>query len=193
MSDASSAGLRAAESSSCGSMPSARRVRFATPLSRAIIGFIEMPNHRTGAAEIFAVASGREMASVLGTISPTIIENSVAMTMASTEAVDAATASLRPRLLSGPVSRAPMDGPAMKPRMSVVSVMPSWHADSCVESCRCEVRTDRAPFSPASTAFCTVGRSRATSENSAATKKAVPTVRTTPRSSSNHSVIVAPS
>ena len=47
-SEASSAGLRAADSSSWGSMPSASSVRLATPLSSRIIGFIAMPNQRTG-------------------------------------------------------------------------------------------------------------------------------------------------
>ena len=45
----------------------------------------------------------------------------------------------------------------MKPSTRVVSVMPSWHAESWVESRRCEVSTDRAPGSPASTARCTGG------------------------------------
>ncbi len=192
-SEASSAGLRAADSSSCGSMPSASRVRLATPLSSRIIGFIAMPNQRTGAAATLAVARGSDTARVLGTISPTIIENTVAMTMASTDATDEAADSDRPSDCSGPMSSAPIDGLAMKPSTRVVRVMPSWHADSWVESRRCDVSTERAPGSPASTAFCTVGRSRATSENSAATNRAVPTVRTTPRSSSSHGVMIGPS
>ncbi len=192
-SEASSAGLRAADSSSCGSMPSASRVRFATPLSSRIIGFIAMPNHRTGAAATFAVAIGSDTASVLGTISPTIIENTVAISIASTDATDDAVDADRPSDSSGPCSSTPIDGLAMKPSTRVVRVMPSWHADSWVESRRCEVSTDFAPGSPASTARCTAGRSRATSENSAATNRAVPTVRTTPRSSSSHGVMIGPS
>ena len=191
--EASSAGLRAAESSSCGSMPRASRVRFATPLRSRIIGFIAMPNHRTGAAATFAVARGSETASVFGTISPTIIEKTVAMSIASTEAVEEAADSDSPSDCNGPSSSAPIDGLAMKPSTRVVRVMPSWHAESCVESLRCEVSTERAPGSPASTARCTAGRSRATSENSAATNRAVPTVRTTPRSSSSHGVMIGPS
>ena len=109
-SEASSAGLRAAESSSCGSMPSASNVRLATPLSRRIIGFIAMPNQRTGAAATFAVARGSDTARVLGTISPTIIENTVAMSMASTEATDEAVDSDSPSDCSGPISSAPIDG-----------------------------------------------------------------------------------
>jgi hypothetical protein len=173
-------------------MPSATRVRLATPLSRAIMGFVATPNQRTGAAATFAVARGSETARVLGTISPTIIENTVAMSIARTEAVDAAAAADSPRSSSGPRSRAPMEGLAMKPRTRVVSVMPSWHAESCVESLRWEASTDLAPGSPASTARCTVGRSSATSENSAATNNAVPTVSTTPRSSRSHSVMGRP-
>ena len=191
--EASSAGLRAAESSSWGWMPSAISVRLATPLSSRIIGFIAMPNQRTGPAATFAVASGSDTASVLGTISPTIIENTVAISMARTEATDEAVDSDRPSCWSGPMSSTPIDGLAMKPSTRVVRVMPSWQAESWVESRRCEVSTDRAPGSPASTALCTVGRSRATSENSAATNRAVPTVRTTPRSSSSHGVMIGPS
>ena len=155
-------------------MPSASRVRLATPLSSRIIGFIAMPNQRTGPAATFAVASGSDTARVLGTISPTIIENTVAISMASTDATDEAVDADRPSDSSGPSSSTPIDGLARKPSTSVVRVMPSWHAESWVESRRSEVSTDRAPGSPASTAFCTVGRSRATSENSAATNRAVP-------------------
>ncbi len=192
-SEASSAGLRAADSSSWGSMPRARSVRFATPLSRRIIGLAAFPNHRTGVAATFAVASGSDTARVFGTISPTIIEKTVATSIASTDDTDAAADGERPRSSRGPRSSAPIDGLAMKPRTSVVSVMPSWQAESWVDRRRCEVRTDLAPFSPASTARRTAGRSSATSENSAATKSAVPTVRSTPRSRSNHGVIVGSS
>ena len=123
----------------------------------------------------------------------TIIENTVAMSIASTAAVDDAADADSPSDSSGPRSSAPIDGLAMNPSTRVVRVMPSWHAESWVESRRCEVSTERAPGSPASTARCTAGRSRATSENSAATNRAVPTVRTTPRSSSSHAVMIGPS
>ena len=105
--EASSAGLRAAESSSWGWMPSAISVRLATPLSSRIIGFIAMPNQRTGPAATFAVASGSDTASVLGTISPTIIENTVAISMARTEATDEAVDSDRPSVLERPHEQHP--------------------------------------------------------------------------------------
>ena len=65
-SEASSAGLRAADSSSWGSMPSASRVRLATPLSSRIIGFVAIPNQRTGAAATFAVAQRQRHREGLG-------------------------------------------------------------------------------------------------------------------------------
>ena len=191
--EASSAGLRAADSSSWGSMPIARRVRFATPLRRAIIGFVATANHRTGAAATLAVGIGRDTARVLGTISPKIIEKTVASSIASTAAADRAAPAESPSASRGPRSSAPIDGLAMKPRTRVVSVIPSWHADSWVESWRWDASTERAPRSPSSTERYTAGRSRATRANSAATNNAVPRVRTTPRSSSSHSVMVATS
>ena len=64
------------------------------------------------------------------------------MSIARTEAVDAAADDDSPRSSSGPRSSAPIDGLAMKPRTSVVSVMPSWHAESWVDSLRWEASTD---------------------------------------------------
>ena len=52
--------------------------------------------------------------------------------------------------------------------------MPTWAAESWVDRRRSDPSTTSARRSPASMAFWTVGRSRATSENSAATKRAVP-------------------
>ena len=71
--------------------------------------------------------------------------------------------------------------------------MPTCAADSWVDSSRSEASTERARWSPPSTACCTCGRSSATNENSAATKTAVPAVSATPSRTSNHSVIVVPS
>ena len=72
----------------------------------------------------------------MGTISPTIIENTVAISMARTEATDEAVDSDRPSCWSGPMSSTPIDGLAMKPSTRVVRVMPSWQAESWVESLR---------------------------------------------------------
>ena len=93
-----------------------------------------------------------------------------------------------PRLLSGPARRRPIEGCGRQPTTRVVMVMPTWAADSWVESCLSDWSTIRAWPSPSSMARWTVGRSRATSENSAATKTAVPPVSSTAASSSSHSV-----
>ena len=77
--------------------------------------------------------------------------------------------------------------------MRVVRVIPTCAADSWVDSWRRDRRTVAARSSPLSIACCTVGRSSATSENSAVTNSAVPAVRATAASTSNHSVIVGPS
>ncbi len=72
----------------------------------------------------------------------------------------------------------------------MVRVMPTCAADSWVDRRLSEPRTTSARASPESMAFCTVGRSSATRENSVATKMAVPIVNPTPVRTSNHSVIV---
>src|SRR6478735_1134363 len=70
--------------------------------------------------------------------------------------------------------------------------MPTWAAESWVESCLSDWSTTRARESPSSMALWTVGRSRATRENSAATKSAVPAVSSTAPRTRSHSVTGGP-
>ena len=58
---------------------------------------------------------------------------------------------------------------------------------------RNEASTELAPCSPRATACSTLGRSRVTSENSAATNTAVPTVSSTPARTNSHSDMVGTS
>ena len=73
-------------------------------------GRATMPKARTGVATSFAVSSGRASANVLGTISPRIIENTVATAIAAVAATDRASPSPRPSAVSGPRRRAPTEG-----------------------------------------------------------------------------------
>ena len=191
--NASSCGFRAAESSSCGSTPTARSTRLAEPLSSQMSGRATAVNARTGSATTFAVAKGAEKPRNCGTSSPTIIEKTVAMRRAMRFATVSSAGPPSPIPPSGTASSDASAGVVRKPRARVVMVIPTWAPDSWVESWRREERTARVLGSPRSTARWTVGRSRATSENSAATKSAVPRVRTTPARTSNHSVMAAPS
>ncbi len=183
--------MRAPESSSCGSMPTAWRKRFAEPLSTTMSGLAKAAKTRTGRATTFAVGSGAEMPRNCGSSSPKTMENPVASTSAMPLETASTAPSERPSAVSGPETRLPMEGCAKAPTMSVVIVMPTCAADSCVESWVTDWSTTRALESPSSMARWTVGRSIATSENSAATKTAVPTVSRTAASSSSHSVIAA--
>lgn len=71
--------------------------------------------------------------------------------------------------------------------------MPTWAAESWVDSARSDGRTLRALLSPASAALLTLDRSSETRENSAVTNNAVPIVSSTPTPVSSHSVIVGTS
>ena len=145
---------------------------------------------RTGIATTLAVARGAEMPRNCGSSSPKTIENNVAMTNARAAATEPTVDPLSPAALSGVSSSTPSDGVARNPRTRVVKVMPTCAADSWVDRRRREPSTTSARASPSSIAFCTVGRSSATRENSVATKMAVPIVNPTPVRTSNHSVIV---
>ena len=57
-----------------------------------------------------------------------------------------------PMAANGVRSNAPTLGSTMKPRISVVRVMPTCAADSCVDNPRSEARTGRARSSPSSMA-----------------------------------------
>ncbi len=92
-SDVSSSALRAPESSSCGSMPIARRTAFAVPLRTATAGLNTVVNAICSGTTIFAVCSGSASAKFFGTSSPRIIESSVAMTSATIDPTVSTTAS----------------------------------------------------------------------------------------------------
>ncbi len=76
---ASSSGVRALESSSCGSTPTPRSSALALPLSTVMAGPTARENARSGPATTFAVRSGAEMPRFWGSSSPTIIEKTVAI------------------------------------------------------------------------------------------------------------------
>ena len=80
--EASSSGVRAPDSSSCGSMPKARRTRLALPLSSTINGWATIENTRMNGVMNRAVASGADRPRNCGTSSPTTIEKAVARTRA---------------------------------------------------------------------------------------------------------------
>jgi hypothetical protein len=100
----SSSALRAPDSSSFGSMPIARMVRFAVPLNRTTSGLNTTVNPIWNGTTSFAVFSGTASAKFLGTSSPRIIENSVATVMETIAPTAGTAVSERPRPVSGPCS-----------------------------------------------------------------------------------------
>ncbi len=146
---------------------------------------------RTGPATTPAVSRGAEIPRNCGTSSPTTMEKTVTRTRATALLTDDRTASDQPNRLSPAAMRAPSEGWARYPTMRVVTVIPTCAAESWVDSARSETSTEPARGWPASYAPWTVGRSKATRENSAATKTAVPNVSPVARISSSHSVIAA--
>ena len=71
---------------------------------------------------------------------------------------------------SGPSMSSAIAGSARKPIARLVTVMPTWAPESCVESAAQRRRArPRAPASPSAAARSTVARSTVTNENSAAT------------------------
>jgi hypothetical protein len=112
-SEASSSGERADASSSCGSMPSRRRIAFAVPLKARITIAVAPAKTRMKRWTARAVASGRAIARFFGTSSPNTIVTPVASTSARITAVPSAASSESPIDVSGPsISRA-IDGSAM--------------------------------------------------------------------------------
>ncbi len=185
---ASSSGVRALDSSSCGSTPTARSSRFALPLSKVISGPTARLKARSGPATTFAVASGAEMPRFCGSSSPMIIEKTVAMNRPRPTARGGTRSGGTPAERNGGSSSVARDGSTRKPTTSVVSVIPTWAPESWVESARTARSTPSARRSPASTARSTADRSTLTRENSPATNRAVPMVRSTPRPTRSHSV-----
>lgn len=147
-------------------------------------------NIRTGPATTSAVPIDAEMPRNWGSSSPKSMENRVTSTSARTLATVSRVESCRPRAPSGACRSLPTAGVVRKPRIKVVSVIPTCAADSWVDSFLSEARTEPALASPLSAAFCTAERSRATRLNSVATNRAVPAVSTRPARTINQSVIV---
>src|SRR5215218_5448201 len=110
------------------------------------------------------------MARFLGTSSPKTMVTPVDSTKATTSDTLVAAMPDTPTDSRGPSMRSAMAGSARKPISRLVSVMPSWAADSCVDSVRSASRSPRARRSPASAARSTDARSTVTNANSAATK-----------------------
>ena len=168
-SDVSSSGERADASSSWGSMPRRCSTALAEALNNAMTGRNTRVKPRMNPWTSFAVPSGRAIARFLGTSSPRTIVNAVArISPMATEMPDTAPEGT-PRSSSGPSMSSAIAGSAMKPISRLVSVMPSWAPESCVERLCSASRTPRAPASPSSAARSTVERSTVTNENSAAT------------------------
>ena len=125
--------MRAPLSSSFGSTPIARRSVFAELLRKTIAGRKTVVNAHWNGMTSFAVCRGSESAKFFGTSSPTIIDRSVAATIAVTEPTGRTAASGRPSAVSGPASKLEIAGSIVYPVRSVVSVMPSCALERCVE------------------------------------------------------------
>ena len=146
---------------------------------------------RTGSATTLAVASGAEMPRNCGSSSPKTIEKTVARTSARAAETASTIAADSPSRVSGPIEQPADRG------LGEVADDQGGQRDADLRGgqlgrqlAAARPARSAARVSPASTACCTVGRSSATSENSAATKTAVPAVNATPSRTSNHSVIV---
>ena len=170
-SEASSCELRAERSSSCGSMPRRRTIALADPLSARMGPRVRAVKPRMKPWVLRAVWSGRAMAMFLGTISPKIIVTTVPRTRPSASASGVTTLSGTPADANGSSMRSAIAGSARKPMARLVTVMPTWAPESCVDSERSASWTPRAPSSPEAAARSTLGRSTVTRENSAATNR----------------------
>ena len=117
----------------------------------------------------FAVPSGSEMARFLGTSSPNTIDSTVATIRARITPTDCAASSLNPMPRNGPAISEASEGSITKPSASVVTVMPTWAPDSCVDSDFRPMSSDLARPSPAAACCATLALSTVTRLNSAAT------------------------
>jgi hypothetical protein len=187
----SSSALRAPESSSFGSMPTARITAFAVPLNSSTTGLKNQVKPICSGATIFAVASGTARAKFFGISSPKIIENSVAMTIATIAPTAAAPPPVTPSEASGSRSSELIAGSNVYPASRVVSVMPSCADERWVDVTRSALMVGVRRFSPRLRRRSRSGRSRLTRENSDATKTPVPRVRSTPARMPQSSVFIA--
>ena len=156
-SEASSWELRAERSSSWGSMPRRRTIALAEPLSTRIGRLVSAVKPRMKPCVVRAVCSGRAMAMFLGTISPKIIVTTVPSARPSASDSGVTTESGVPAAARGPSMRSEIAGSARKPIARLVTVMPTWAPESCVDSDRRASCTPRAPSSPSAAARSTLG------------------------------------
>ncbi|BAS17301.1 hypothetical protein AHiyo8_56040 [Arthrobacter sp. Hiyo8] len=186
--EASSEGERAPEISSLASSPTRLSTLFEKPLSTMIAGLNTAVNISCGRASARPSGNAKARAMFLGTSSPISIDKPVAKAMARMSDKDWAAASGSPAQRSGPCKREPTDGSMTKPVSKVVRVIPNWQLESWVERDLRHLSNASAAWSPPSTALWTVDWSSATSENSTATKKPVPRIRSTPARRKSHSI-----
>ena len=185
--EAHSDGERAPEISSLASIPNRCNTLLEKPFKTVMAGLKMAVNSNCGRAKSLPISRGLAMAMFLGTSSPISMDNSVAISMAMARAMPATAASGTPKDPKGPVNMAPMEGSMRKPVNRVVRVMPNWQLESCVERLFRHRSSGSAPLSPLSTARCTAVWSKATRENSTATKNPVPRMSSRPAAKSNHS------
>ncbi len=192
ISEASSVDERADRSSSWGSMPSERTIAFAEPFSNRIGQVLSVVNARMKPWVARAVSIGLAMARFFGTSSPKIMVNVEPMARPSPTASGCTTPSGTPQPSRGGEIRSEIAGSARKPMARLVTVMPTWAPESCVERLRSAASTPFAPVSPSAAACSTRDRSTVTNANSAATNTPQRTISTSETASRIHAVIGGP-
>ena len=188
MSEASSVELRAERSSSWGSSPRRRTTALAEPLSSRMGIRMAAVNARMNRCVARAVCMGLAMARFLGTSSPKIMVRNVPSASPIAVATGRTAPSGTPADSSGPRIRCETAGSARNPMARLVTVMPTWAPDSCVESDRRALCTPCAAWSPASAARSTWARSTVTNANSAATKTPQAAINSSARARRSRSV-----
>ena len=176
--EASSAGVRAPEISSLASRPK----RFKTLVRESVQhhdGRLEdRSEHSCGRAKRLPKGNARAIAMFLGTSSPKSMDKRWRRPWPGR-----GTRTARRLRQSGPAAKRarasswPTEGSMTKPVSRVVKVMPNWQLESWVERDFRHLSNAAAASSPLSTALWTVAWSSATRENSTATKKPVPRIR----------------
>ena len=137
-----------------------------------------------------AVSIGLAMARFFGTSSPKIIVSVGADRQPEADGErDGTTSSGTPIASSGGEISSAIAGSARKPMARLVTVMPTWAPESCVESDRSAASTPMAPESPSAASCSTRDRSTVTNANSAATKTPHATMSTSETASRIQAVI----
>ena len=160
-------------------MPIRRRIELAAPLVSRMAGANSVENAICGPALARAVGSGRATARFLGINSPNTIDSEVANRIARTSEVPGTARAGNPIASSAGTSSRESTGSARKPVASVVIEIPSCAPESWNDRVRCARATILSRLPPDRALASTVLRSRAVSENSAATNTAVPIVSST--------------